>query len=74
MTKHYDYIAIGGGGSARVYIDKPGRFLQLSLALEQVGGALSVYGGSARSPERMAQRPVWRRVMGTVLRLFAMWM
>ena len=26
------------------------------------------------TPERMAQRPVWRRVMGTVLRLFAMWM
>ena len=39
-------VAIGCGGSARVYIDKPGRFLQLSLALEQVGGALSVYGGS----------------------------
>ena len=48
-------VAIGCGGSARVYIDKPGRFLQLSLALEQVGGALSVYGGSARSPERMVQ-------------------
>ena len=48
-------VAIGCGGSAHVYIDKPGRFLQLSLALEQVGGALSVYGGSARSPERMVQ-------------------
>lgn len=48
-------VAIGCGGSGRVYMDKPGRFLQLSLALEQVGGALSVYGASARSPERMVQ-------------------
>ena len=48
-------VAIGCGGSGRVYMDKPGRFLQLSLALEQMGGALAVYGGSARSPERMAQ-------------------
>lgn len=48
-------VAIGCGGSGRVYMDKPGRFLQLSLVLEQIGGALTVYGGSARSPERMAQ-------------------
>ena len=48
-------VAIGCGGSARVYIDKPGRFLQLSLALAQTEGALRVYGGSARSPERMEQ-------------------
>ncbi len=47
--------AIECGGSARVYMDKPGRLLQLSLALEQAGGALSVYGSSARSPERMTQ-------------------
>ena len=26
------------------------------------------------TPERMAERPFWRRAMGTVLRLFAMWM
>ncbi len=26
------------------------------------------------TPQRMAARPVWRRVLGTVLRLFAMWM
>ena len=48
-------VAIGCGGSGRVYMDKPGRFLQLSLALEQMGGALTVYGGSARSPEQMVQ-------------------
>ena len=48
-------VAIGCGGSGRIYMDKPGRFLQLSLALEQMGGALTVYGGSARSPERMVQ-------------------
>ena len=26
------------------------------------------------TPQRMAERPVWRRLLGTVLRLFAMWM
>ena len=26
------------------------------------------------TPERMAERPFWRRAIGTVLRLFAMWM
>ena len=26
------------------------------------------------TPQRMAERPMWRRLLGTVLRLFAMWM
>lgn len=26
------------------------------------------------TPQRMAERPLWRRALGTVLRLFAMWM
>ena len=26
------------------------------------------------TPQRMAERPVWRRLLGTLLRLFAMWM
>jgi len=26
------------------------------------------------TPQRMAERPYWRRVLGTMLRLFAMWM
>ena len=26
------------------------------------------------TPERMAERPFWRRAIGTILRLFAMWM
>ena len=26
------------------------------------------------TPERMAERPFWRRALGTILRLFAMWM
>jgi len=43
------------GGSARVYVDAGGRLLQLALALEQTGGALTVYGGALRRAEQMTQ-------------------
>ena len=43
------------GGSARRYLDAGGRILQLALALEQVSGALRVYGGAARQPESLRQ-------------------
>ena len=46
--------ALDAGGSARTYIDKGGRLLQLAVALDQIGGTLQVYGQAARSPELMA--------------------
>ena len=46
-------VALERGGSARVYVDKGGRLLQLTLALEQIDGALTVFSGAARQPERM---------------------
>ena len=43
------------GGSARTWVDAGGRLLQLALALEQTGGALTVYGGALRRTEQMTQ-------------------
>ena len=39
-------VARETGGSARAYADKPGRLLQMALALSASSGALTVYGGS----------------------------
>lgn len=41
------------GGSARVYADKPGRLLQMALALSACEGALSVYGNSGFRPDTL---------------------
>lgn len=41
------------GGSARVYADKPGRLLQMALAMSACEGALQVYGGSGRRADRL---------------------
>ena len=39
------------GGSAKQYADKPGRLLQMALALSACEGALTVYGGSRNRPD-----------------------
>ena len=41
------------GGSARHYADKPGRLLQMALALSAAEGALTVYGGSGHRTDRL---------------------
>ncbi len=48
-------VALERGGSARTYVDAGGRLLQLALALEQVGGSLTIYGGAGRQVESMVQ-------------------
>ena len=47
-------VSIAAGGSARVFIDRGGRLLQLALALEQISSSLEVYGAAARRPEMMS--------------------
>ena len=53
FTRLAHRVAIRVGGSARTYLDNGGRLLQLSLALDQVGTSLEVYGAAARRPEMM---------------------
>ena len=55
FTRLAHRVAVERGGSARTYVDAGGRLLQLALALDQVGGSLSVYGGAARAPETMKE-------------------
>ena len=47
-------VSVSVGGSARTYIDRGGRLLQLALALDRIGGTLEVYGSAARRPELMS--------------------
>ena len=46
-------VARETGGSARHYADKPGRLLQMALALSAAEGALTLYGGSGRRADRL---------------------
>ena len=55
FTRLAHRVAQDAGGSARTYVDAGGRLLQLALALEQTGGALTVYGGALRRADQMAQ-------------------
>ncbi|MBQ3277130.1 MAG: ATP-dependent nuclease subunit B, partial [Oscillospiraceae bacterium] len=55
FTRLAHRLAVERGGSARTYVDAGGRLLQLALALDQVGSALTVYGGAVRQPETMAR-------------------
>ena len=48
-------VSVQAGGSARTYIDRGGRLLQLALALEQVWPSLRVYGAGRSSPELMGK-------------------
>ena len=54
FTRLAHRVALRVGDSARTYIDRAGRLLQLTLALEQVGSSLEVYASAARRPEMMA--------------------
>ena len=54
FTRLAHRVALAVGGSARTYIDKGGRLLQLALALDQIGSSLEVYGAAARQPEMMS--------------------
>ena len=47
-------VALRAGGSARTYIDRGGRLLQLALVLDQIGSSLEIYGSAARRPEMMS--------------------
>ena len=47
-------VSVSVGGSARTFIDRGGRLLQLALALDRIGGTLEVYGSAARRPELMS--------------------
>ena len=54
FTRLAHRVALEAGGSARAYIDRGGRLLQLTLALDQVGSTLRFWGQAARQPELMA--------------------
>ncbi|MBR4428069.1 MAG: ATP-dependent nuclease subunit B, partial [Clostridia bacterium] len=54
FTRLAHRVALRAGGSARTYIDRGGRLLQLALALDQIGSSLEVYGSAARRPEMMS--------------------
>lgn len=55
FTRLAQRVAAETGDSARTYVDAGGRLLQLTLALEQAGPALKVYGGAQRQPELMSR-------------------
>ena len=48
FTRLAHRVSLQVGGSARTFLDKGGRLLQLTLSLEQVGSALEVYGAAER--------------------------
>ncbi len=55
FTRLAHRVAMEVGQSARTYMDKGGRLLQLALALDQIWPMLKVYGAARSSPELMAK-------------------